>query len=465
MAMRAAIYTRISLDRSGQRAGVDRQERDCRDLCAQRGWGVADVYCDNDVSAYSEADRPEYDRLVGDVAAGMVDVVVAWHQDRLWRSVIEHQLFLDMAAKAGLRAVVTPTAEFDPADADDGFVSTVLAAVAKHQSASTARRMARRQQEKAEKGEHHGGPRAFGHTVTRDALVEEEAELIRYAAERVLAGIPEHRIVLEWQAAGHATSHGKRWSVDALSDLLKQPRIAGLREHKGVIVGEATWPAIITPAQFEQLQALFRSRRRGARRSPTPSLLSGVLRCWRCGSNLTTNRWSAKPRYACRAATSRGCAGVAIDFDHANRTVTELVLARVASPEYAHALAARKGEGDEDGLVADLATRIERYRARLAMLDDEAFEGSEFDPVDLAHLRREGRARLEDAERNMERIRASSPAALLPSPDALTTAWPAMSLDERRAVIFAVVDHVVVDKASKPFNRFNPGRLEPAWRV
>jgi len=462
--MKAAIYTRISLDRSGQRAGVDRQEADCRALCDQRGWTVVEVYCDNDTSAYSEVDRPAYDRLVGDVTDGLVDVVVAWHQDRLWRSVIEHQLFLDLAAKAGLRAVVTPTGEFDPADADDGFVSTVLAAVAKHQSASTARRMARRQVEKAEKGEHHGGRRAFGHTASRDALVPHEADMIRDAAERVLAGIPEYRIIKEWRDAGIKTSMGRDWSVDALTGLLRQARIAGLREHHGQVVAEAVWPPIIDRVTFERLQALFRSRRRGPRRSPQASLLSGLLVCWRCGANLNASRWEGKPRYFCRPATARGCAGVTVVLDHADEAVTQLALTRIASPEYAHALAGRMGESPDVGLVTELAGRIEHYRARLVELNDDWLEMG-LTKLEFAGLRREARARLDDAERQMERITRATPTALLPQPGALTAAWPAMTLDEHRAVLAAVIDHVVVAKATPPMNVFNPERLHPVWRV
>jgi site-specific DNA recombinase len=56
--MPAAVYVRISSDPSGLRAGVERQERDCRELAERRGWTVAQVYCDNDVSADSGRPAP-----------------------------------------------------------------------------------------------------------------------------------------------------------------------------------------------------------------------------------------------------------------------------------------------------------------------------------------------------------------------------------------------------------------------
>ncbi|HYV60775.1 MAG TPA: recombinase family protein, partial [Acidimicrobiia bacterium] len=107
--MRAAVYTRISLDRSRKRAAVERQRADCEALCADHGWQVVDYFEDNDRSAYSGRERPAYGRLVEAVVRGEVDAVVAWHQDRLWRNVIEQQTFLALGREAELKLVVTPS--------------------------------------------------------------------------------------------------------------------------------------------------------------------------------------------------------------------------------------------------------------------------------------------------------------------------------------------------------------------
>ena len=79
--MPAAVYVRISSDPSGLRAGVDRQERDCRELAERRGWTVAQFYCDNDVSADSGRPRPAYQQLLADIEAGLVDAVIVWALD------------------------------------------------------------------------------------------------------------------------------------------------------------------------------------------------------------------------------------------------------------------------------------------------------------------------------------------------------------------------------------------------
>src|SRR4249920_1550944 len=78
---RAAVYVRVSRDKTGAGLGVDRQEADCRAKAAELGWTVVAVYADNDLSAYSGKPRPGYRRLLADVRAGAVDAVVVWHTD------------------------------------------------------------------------------------------------------------------------------------------------------------------------------------------------------------------------------------------------------------------------------------------------------------------------------------------------------------------------------------------------
>ncbi len=99
-AVRAGIYTRISADPSGQRAGVGRQQADCEAHCQARRWEVVEVFCDNDASAYGRKPRRAYERMLAAVESGSIDAIVTWHNDRLHRS---HKHDLRAAAKCGLK--------------------------------------------------------------------------------------------------------------------------------------------------------------------------------------------------------------------------------------------------------------------------------------------------------------------------------------------------------------------------
>lgn len=113
VALRAAIYTRISRDDHGDSAGVLRQEDDCRALCQRRGWKVVEVLVDNDVSAYSGRRRPNYERLKDLMAAERVDAVVAWAPERLQRSPRELEDFIDLVEKHGIHVETVKAGTWD----------------------------------------------------------------------------------------------------------------------------------------------------------------------------------------------------------------------------------------------------------------------------------------------------------------------------------------------------------------
>lgn len=92
---RAAIYVRTSTERQGQKISPKTQEDDCKELCERKGYRVAGIYADSEKyrvgrklmePSGTRADRPALKRLLADARAGRFDVIVAWREDRLYRS-------------------------------------------------------------------------------------------------------------------------------------------------------------------------------------------------------------------------------------------------------------------------------------------------------------------------------------------------------------------------------------------
>ena len=109
----AAIYVRISHDPSGERLGVQRQEADCLDEAKRRGWSVAQVYVDDDISAFNpKKPRPEYQRLLSDIQLGSRDGVMIWRLDRLHRQPRELEEFIVLCDKHRV-ALATVTGDVD----------------------------------------------------------------------------------------------------------------------------------------------------------------------------------------------------------------------------------------------------------------------------------------------------------------------------------------------------------------
>ncbi|MGI8789543.1 MAG: recombinase family protein, partial [Actinomycetota bacterium] len=176
----AGIYVRISSDPQGLRAGIDRQEADCRALAESRGWDVI-VYSDNDLSAYSGKTRPGYQRMLSDIGDRSIGAIVTWHLDRLTRSPKELEHFFEVCDQAGMKNMATVTGDIDLSTSDGRLQARIMGAVARKSSDDTSRRLKRKFESLAQEGKYGGGRRPFGYERDGVTLRAEEADLIRGA--------------------------------------------------------------------------------------------------------------------------------------------------------------------------------------------------------------------------------------------------------------------------------------------
>src|SRR5215216_4972780 len=175
--IRAAIYARISYDPDARVVGVDRQREDCLHLAASRGWTVVAEYIDNNVSAskFSRKARTQYLRLLDDIEAGRIG------------------------------------GEFDLSDSEQRTMLYIKAAMAEAEVEKRRRRVLRQRLQAAQNGEPHGGGRrGFGFPGTgKNGItaeqVEQERELIRDVAARVLSGQSLNGVATEWRQRGIRT--------------------------------------------------------------------------------------------------------------------------------------------------------------------------------------------------------------------------------------------------------------------
>src|SRR6266508_3404750 len=203
----AGIYARISYvhraDGTQERLGVERQVPPCRELARRKGWTVVEpVYEDNDLSAYSGKHRPGYEQLLEDAKARRVNIIVAWHADRLTRQPTENEALIELAERHGIQ-LATVTGEHDLATPSGRLHFRMLGSIARYESEHRAERLRLKWQEVARAGRPKGGGlRPFGFEPDKVTVNEAEAALLREAAERVLAGDGPYAVLHDWQALG-----------------------------------------------------------------------------------------------------------------------------------------------------------------------------------------------------------------------------------------------------------------------
>jgi site-specific DNA recombinase len=459
--VKAAIYARISSD-DGTALGVARQVEDCKRLAAELGWEVAEVYVDNDVSAYSGKKRPAYERMVADLRDGYRDGVVVYHLDRLTRRPIELEQFLEVLTEAkvtNLRFVAS--GGMDVGTGDGLLVARMLAAVAAAESETKSRRVRRKMDEVAAAGRPHGGAPAFGFERDKVTHNPAQAETIRRIADRYIAG-ESWRSIAQWlDDEGVRTVAGGPWTTTTLRSLLKSGRIAGLREHRGEVIGPAVWEPIITIEQREKILARMADAATNRRRTPRRYLLSGMLRCGRCGNRLYSSPRKNRRRYVCLSGPDHGgCGHLTIVAPPVEELVTAAVLYRLDTPELAQALEGRTAEDTEAAALAEILAADQAQLDELAKLyADKAIGVREWmaarGPIE---------DRINDTRRRIARLtRTDALAGFVGNGSDLKAAWSDLNLTRQAAIVKTIVDHVVIAPGTKGANEVDPGRVEIVW--
>lgn len=296
---RTGLYLRISDDREGAGLGVDRQEKDCRELAERLGWKIVEKYDDNDMSATNRRKKREgYARLLADIESGHVDAILAWHPDRLYRQPRELEDLIDLIEAHQVEIETYTARGLDLSTPTGKANARMLGVMAKYEVEHKQERIRRKVQELVEAGKiHNSGHRPFGYEriyegegprrkIIEDRIDETEAKHVRDWANRALEGETLYSLVTDANGKGIKTSTGGAWSYQGMRFMLASGRIAGLKEHKRKIVGKAVWPAIISEEQHKDLRALLSDRaeqakENGAQRNATAIKypLSGLVRC------------------------------------------------------------------------------------------------------------------------------------------------------------------------------------------
>lgn len=464
VAVRVGVYARISSDREGDQLGVRRQIEDCKRLALQRGWEVADVYVDDDISAWSGKRRPGYELLLDDLRLRRIDGVVVWHIDRLLRHPRDLEAFLDLCDEAGTDKLGCVTGEVDLGSHTGRLTARMLGGLARYESDHKSERILRKHEELALAGKiSGGGSRPFGYEADKLTVRPDEAAVIRDCATKFLAGASIRAICTDLNQAGVVTATGGEWTPQSLRRMLGSARISGQRERRGEIVATAQWPAIITPAQTARIRATLADPERRTNKTARRYLLVRLLRCGLCGESLVARpRSGGQRRYACaRGPGLSGCGHVYINADQVEAFVVEAVLWRLDSPELTAALRAPRDEPDAERLQHE----TEDAQAQLTELAD-AYGNKLIGLPEWLAARKPIEARLTAARKQL--AKASRTSALedhLGDSAGLRERWQTLDLTRQRAIVAAVLDHTTVAPGRPGYNKFDPQRLTPVWRA
>ncbi len=462
--MRAAVYARLSRSDPNDRQGVEWQLTKGREHAESLGWTVKAEFSDNDRTAFKQRHREGFTALCEAIRDGSVDGVVFQHQDRLARNTRIWGEFLDLAAEYDIGLEAWAGAPVDPKTATGRYQTKIQAATDEHYSAVLSEKIKSAHARIAATGMPNGGRRPFGYLKGGMEPDPVEAPVVRQMYEKFLAGQPIRSLARGLNDQGFKTAGGNSWRAVRVRDVLANPRYAGLRVHRGEIVGEAAWEPLVGREVWEQVDGILRSRRREGYDGRRTYLLTGGLAvCGKCGHNLESRPQRGHRGYQCPPSTAPnpGCGGVYSIAEPFEQLVAEAVIHLVDTSDV---LARLRREPDQDA-IAKIRLELAAKETATEELAVEYFSNRSLG-------RREYFAARNQLHEEIDRLRiALADEATNPDPSSLVNgkpvgeSWTEWDLDRRRALISAVLESVELGPAVQGRNFFDPERVSLVWRA
>jgi site-specific DNA recombinase len=292
--VRCAIYTRVSTDHGLEQDfnSLDAQHDAAQAYIrsqAHAGWTLIRSRYDDGGYSGGSTDRPALQRLLADVKAGKIDVIVVYKVDRLTRSLADFAKLVELFDGQEV-SFVSVTQQFNTTTSMGRLTLNVLLSFAQFEREVTSERIRDKIAASKRKGLWVGGIVPLGY-ATKDrkiVVVEEEAERVRTIFRSYLELGSLNRLMADLRARGIVTKvrslktgrtiGGIPFTRGPLAHLLRNRFYIGEVAFKGEILpGEQ--PAIIDRDLFDAVQAKLNDQRNNhtVARGKSESLLIGRI--------------------------------------------------------------------------------------------------------------------------------------------------------------------------------------------
>jgi site-specific DNA recombinase len=435
--VRASIYVRMSLDKTGAGLGIDRQEKECRELCEREGWEVSEhqIFRDNDVSATTGKRRPGFEALL----ASDPDVIVTWHTDRLARLPKD----LERVIELGINVHAVTAGHHDLSYPGGRAVARTLTAWATYEGEQKAERQRASARQRAASGKAWWPVRPFGFELDGTHRADEAAALVERYGD-LLTGASLPTLARRLNEAGHTTCRGGQWTATTLRPVLLNARNAAVRVYEGEEVGPAAWAPIVPEETWRAAVRLLTNpaRRTGGGGGAPRNLLTGVATCGVCGGSVKVGRRGGRAgedgAYAVYVCRTRSCVSHRVEY--VDGVVIREVTRLLQDDDHRSAWATEGGERTEES--AALRTEEMTLHQRLTDLADDYADGI-LTRTQLASGSEKIRTRLAEIGDELVNLgdRASL-ASLLADVEFVYQEIDAMTEDQRRTLVRGVLASV-----------------------
>lgn len=460
-------------------------------LAGERGYRVTKTYYEV-VSGESIAARPEIQKLLEEVNAGLYAGVLVVDLERLARGNSADQAYISQVFQFSGTKIITPAKVYDPSDEFDEEYFEFGLFMSRREYKTITRRLIRGRDSSASEGKYISSIAPYGYRRLKlpgekGYTLEphpQEAEVVKKMFDLFLHRAGTKQIANALNDLSVPTRHGGPWSYSTVGQILANPVYMGKirrgwsRQVKSVEDGmvkkrikrcqnmedyqlyDGLHQPLVSETDFMQAQDIRRERQPAARVKKTFDLqnaFAGLIFCARCGSRVgrTTLSAAQHSRVRLRCVNGRNCHNASADYQAVEREI--IAALRSWYSGYHVRIDATGYEAELDDCRARL-DRLAREEDKLKTQLDNAHDLVE-QGIYTPAVFRERSEKLASALEELARKRASletmrdrlaaardGDANLIPKTEALLESYDRMTNRERNTLLKAILRRIEYEK-------------------
>ena len=511
-----ALYIRLSKEdeNEGPSESVTNQKSLLDDFVKKHRLSVYDTYIDDGWSGTS-FDRPDFQRMIGDIEAKKVNMVITKDLSRLGRDYIMTGHYMERYFPEKRVRYISLLDGIDTGVESSANDITPFRAIMNDMYAKDiSKKIKSVKRDKQRKGQFIGGKPMFGykmHPTEKNQIVvdEEAAQIVRRIFAMALEGVSCRKIATQLNedhvptpatyaglTIGNPGPYTGLWSSERISEMLQNETYIGnmvqgrtvkisykskkcLRQaRENWVVVENTHEPLIDAETFQKVQMLVSSRKRTKSRT-YDFLLRGLIFCHECGYPMAViNRKNAAGEerlfLICRTYQRFTKAGVCTCHSIKEKTVTDTVLAKVREvceaylnpaellPIAEEAVSEADKAASAEAEIQSLRNRIDTLTVNLDKMYMDKLSGilSEVDFQRIYLKVKDDRAQLEEQVKVLEREK-ENPVPKEDRAKELVQRFLA-SVPTNRELLFSLIERVELSEDKQIYIKFRFRQLNEA---
>ena len=298
-------------------------------------WEFVKVYTDEGISATSMAHRDGFNQMIADALDGKIDLIITKSVSRFARNTVDSLTTVRKLKEKNVE-VYFEKENIYTLDSKGELLITIMSSLAQEESRSISENVTWGHRKRFADGKVSLPYKRFlGYRKGADGLPEivpDEAEIVRQIYKQFLEGKSYYAIAKNLTDRGIPTPAGKeQWHIRTIGSILTNEKYKGsallqkkftvdfLTKKTKVNEGEVpqyyieeSHPAIISPEEFELVQAEMAKRKQLGRKFSGNDIFSAKIICGDCGGFFGAKVWHSNSKYRrviwqCNQKFSQNC--------------------------------------------------------------------------------------------------------------------------------------------------------------